>query len=73
MYPVLFCFASACSDYTKDVTLECYNADSGKPLGNVGLSNILKQTTAVSNVVEGSERRGNSWEELFRGLKSDTA
>ena len=59
------------SEYTKNVTLECYNADSAKPLGSVGLSNILKQTSSVSDAPSGNERRGSTWDELFKGLQND--
>lgn len=57
--------------YTAAATFECYDADTGKPLETVGVSNILKQKVAVDDFVTGRECRGDSWEELFSGLESD--
>ncbi|KAG7359925.1 NADPH-binding protein [Nitzschia inconspicua] len=50
-------------------TFECYDADTGKPLETVGLSNILKMKTDPSEFATGYERRGETYQELFRGLK----
>jgi hypothetical protein len=72
-----FALAMCHSDATKDVTFECYNANTAKPLSDVGLSNILKQTSSASDSSSSSAasraRRGNTWTEIFRGLQSDTA
>ena len=54
---------------TGGTTFECYGADTGKPLGSVGVSNILKQTSDPSDFVTGKEQRGDTWEDLFRGLE----
>jgi hypothetical protein len=63
-----------CSDDTKDVTFECYNANTAKPLSDVGLSNILKQTSSSATDSNNSRaRRGNTWTEIFRGLQKDRA
>lgn len=57
--------------YTSRSTFECYNADTGKPLQTVGLSNLFKAKSDVNEFVSGKERRGASWEEIFRGLQQD--
>ncbi|KAG7353757.1 NmrA family protein [Nitzschia inconspicua] len=59
-------------DLTGGSTFECYDADTGKPLETVGLSNILKMKTDPSEFVTGYERRGETYQELFRGLKKDS-
>ena len=56
---------------TGRTTLECYNADTGAPLGSVGISNIFKQKTDKDSFVSGRECRGNTWKELFSGLEKD--
>jgi len=58
--------------YTGDTTFECYDADTGKPLQSVGLSNIMKAKTEESKAfVTGRECRGDSWEKMFSGLEKD--
>lgn len=54
-------------------TFECYNADTGKPLQSVGLSNILKQRNKSNDDVflSGKERRGATYEGIFTGLEKD--
>jgi hypothetical protein len=61
-------------DKTGKTTFECYNADTGKPLSSVGMSNIMKATNkeSDSSVMSGSERRGNSWGQIFTGLEKDS-
>jgi uncharacterized protein YbjT (DUF2867 family) len=63
--------ALAYPELTGRTTLECYNADTGAPLGSVGISNIFKQTTNKDSFVSGRECRGNTWKELFSGLEKD--
>lgn len=67
------CVESIYSDSTRDVTFECYNADTAKPLSNVGVSNILKAKVDVGASDGGRERRGSTYAELFDGLKSDSS
>jgi hypothetical protein len=60
--------------YTSATTFECYDADTGKSLNTVGFSNIMKQTQTTSNEptsMNERERRGTTYEELFRGLERD--
>ena len=54
-------------------TFECYDADTGKPLATVGMSNIMKAKNKDADEVylSGKERRGNTWEEIFTGLERD--
>mmetsp|Transcript_19537 Transcript_19537/g.47161 ORF Transcript_19537/g.47161 Transcript_19537/m.47161 type:complete len:371 (-) Transcript_19537:56-1168(-) len=57
---------------TGGTTYECYDYDTGKTLGAVGLSNILKQKADPSaEPTTGFERRGNTYSELFTGLQKD--
>jgi len=63
--------ALAYPELTARTTLECYNADTGAPLGTVGISNIFKQTTEKDSFVSGRECRGDTWKELFSGLEQD--
>lgn len=80
--------ASLCVEVTKypaitgGTTFECYDADTGKPLQTVGISNLFKQKNnmnlgqkgASSNVdvyISGYEQRGSTWEDLFTGLTKD--
>jgi uncharacterized protein YbjT (DUF2867 family) len=56
---------------TGQTTFECYNADTGKSLGTVGMSNIMKQKSTEPDVVTGFERRGDTFEKLFTGLRKD--
>ena len=58
-------------ELTGSTTFECYDADTGKGLGSVGVSNILKQKSSPSEFVTGKERRGKSYKELFSGLEKD--
>lgn len=58
-------------ELTGATTFECYDADTGKSLGNVGMSNILKQKSDPSATVTGKERRGQSYKALFTGLEKD--
>jgi len=56
----------------KNTTFECYYADTAKPLDGVGVSNLLKKKTKEEEaVVLGLERRGDSWAQLFDGLRVD--
>jgi hypothetical protein len=57
--------------YTSRATFECYNADTGKPLQSVGLSNLFKAKSDGKEFVSGKEQRGNTWETLFQGLEQD--
>jgi nucleoside-diphosphate-sugar epimerase len=57
---------------TGGTTFECYNADTGKTLGEVGFSNLTKQKSDPASLVAdvtGRERRGDTWEGLFTGLE----
>lgn len=54
---------------TGGTTFECYDADTGKALSSVGMSNIMKQKTDPAEFVTGKERRGDTWEKLFTGLE----
>eukprot|EP00980_Cylindrotheca_fusiformis_P002238 scaffold517_cov119-Cylindrotheca_fusiformis.AAC.21 len=56
---------------TGGTTFECYDADTGKSLNSVGLSNIMKQTTDTSDFQTGYERRGDTWKAIFTGLQKD--
>ena len=58
---------------TGGTTFECYDADTGKPLSSVGMSNIMKQTSETPSFISGKERRGSTWEQLFKGLEKDAA
>jgi hypothetical protein len=55
---------------TWDTTFECYESVTAKPLESVGLSNILKSTDPTT-FRSGFERQGDSWSDLFAGLKRD--
>jgi hypothetical protein len=59
-------------ELTGKTTFECYDADTGKSLGDVGMSNILKKKVdpSVENMT-GKERRGDSFQGIFRGLERD--
>ena len=54
-------------------TFECYDADTAKTLGAVGMSNIMKAKNTDDSVVvlSGKERRGDTFEQLFTGLDKD--
>jgi hypothetical protein len=56
---------------TGGTTFECYDADTGAPLATVGLSNIAKKKTDGEVFVSGFERRGDTYKDLFTGLKKD--
>ena len=58
--------------YTSRATFECYNADTGKPLTSVGLSNLFKAKSDGNEFVSGKERRGSQWESLLKGLEQDS-
>jgi hypothetical protein len=60
-------------EFTGMTTFECYDADTGKPLQSVALSNILKQKSDPAEFVTGKERRGRTYQDLFRGLEKDIA
>lgn len=56
---------------TGKTTYECYDADTGKSLGDVGMSNIMKKKVDPSEFVTGKERRGDTFQAIFRGLETD--
>lgn len=58
-------------ELTGKTTYECYDADTGKSLGEVGMSNILKKKADPSVFVTGKEHRGDTFQDLFRGLERD--
>jgi uncharacterized protein YbjT (DUF2867 family) len=58
------------SSDTFDVTFECYEALTAKPVESVGLSNLLKSKNPTV-LVSGKERRGETWRNLFAGLERD--
>lgn len=58
-------------ELTGSTTFECYDADTGKGLGSVGVSNILKKKVEPSEFVTGKERRGESYKTMFSGLERD--
>ena len=58
--------------YTSRATFECYNADTGKPLTSVGLSNLFKAKSDRNEFVSGRERIGSQWESLLKGLEQDS-
>ena len=64
------CVACLENESTFDATFECYESNTAKPVENVGLSNILKQTDPTS-YQSGREHQGETWNELLGGLKSD--
>ena len=55
---------------TGGTTYECYDADTAKPLGSVGMSNIMKSTVKDDEAVikTGKERQGDTFEQIFTGL-----
>ena len=63
--------ASLYPELTGSTTFECYDGDTGKGLGSVGISNILKKKSEPSEFVTGKERRGQSYKALFSGLEKD--
>ena len=64
------CVASLDIESAFDATFECYELNTAKPVNNVGLSNLLKQTDTTS-YTSGREGRGDTWDGLLGGLKSD--
>mmetsp|Transcript_39850 Transcript_39850/g.84933 ORF Transcript_39850/g.84933 Transcript_39850/m.84933 type:complete len:406 (-) Transcript_39850:70-1287(-) len=64
------CVACLESESAFDATFECYQLNTAKPVENVGLSNILRSTDPTS-YKSGRECRGEIWDTLFSGLKSD--
>ena len=44
------CIESITRDDAANATFECYNSDAAKPLGEVGLSNMMKATSADGDV-----------------------
>jgi len=66
------CVESISHDSTFRVTLECYNKDTGKPLSQVGFSNLFKMTSSSEAAIPGAfERRGDSWASMFKGLEQE--
>ena len=66
--------ASFYPELTGSTTFECYDGDTGKGLGSVGISNILKRKSDSSSselAKTGKERRGDSYKALFSGLEKD--
>lgn len=64
------CVACLESESAFDSTFECYESNTAKPVENVGLSNVLRLTDATS-YTSGREGRGETWDVLLGGLKSD--
>ena len=57
-------------ELTGSTTFECYDADTGKELGSVGMSNLFKKKTASSEIsLSEKERVGQSYKALFTGLE----
>ena len=67
------CVESITRDDAANATFECYSWDAAKPLGEVGLSNMMKATNGEGEEVKktGSERRGATWDAIFAGLTPD--
>lgn len=64
------CLEALDSPETFDTTFECYEKETAKPLESVGLSNILRLSNPTP-VQYGLERRGDTYEALFRELQRD--
>mmetsp|Transcript_17622 Transcript_17622/g.38112 ORF Transcript_17622/g.38112 Transcript_17622/m.38112 type:complete len:255 (+) Transcript_17622:101-865(+) len=64
------CVACLESESAFDATFECYESNTAKPVENVGLSNVLRLTDPTS-YKSGREGRGETWDVLLGGLKSD--
>lgn len=64
------CVHALDSTSTFDVTFECYERLTAKPIESVGFSNILK-LKGESTFVSGKERQGSDWKSLFDGLETD--
>lgn len=59
-------------ELTGSTTFECYDADTGKELGSVGMSNLLKQKSSnPSESLSEKERLGQSYKAIFTGLEKD--
>ena len=56
-------------ELTGSTTFECFDADTGKDLGNVGMSNLLKQKSATSEHSNVKDLRGQSYKAIFLGLE----
>ena len=56
------------SNDAANTTFECYNKGTGKKLGEVFLSNLFRRSDAQPNGT-GLERTGDTYAELFAGLK----
>ena len=69
-YVAGICVACLENESTFDATFECYESNTAKPVDNVGLSNILKQTDPTS-YKSGREHQGETYNELLGRLKSD--
>jgi len=68
------CVESLSSPACARVTIECYNADTGKPLSSVGFSNLLKLKDAKEEQAGEYERTSaSSWDDLFAKVVSDDA
>ena len=58
-------------ELTASTTFECFDADTGKELGSVGMSNLLKQKSAPSELANEKDLRGKSYKEIFSSLQKD--
>lgn len=67
------CVESIDSKSASRTSFEAYYQDSGRPLANVGFSNLLKLTNDKSSTskLTGFERRASVWPKLFDGLTPD--
>jgi hypothetical protein len=69
------CIESLQSAAAFDTTFECYYANTGKSLNDVGASNILAVgagvKTKATDYASGLERRADTWPQLFDGLRRD--
>jgi len=67
------CVEAATSTAAANATFECYWADTGKSLGEVGFSNMTGGTSKddAAAYVSGKERKGATWGELLTGLQPD--
>ena len=63
--------AAARTPLASNATFECYWADTAKSLEAVGLSNMMGGTNEDADYVSGRERRGDSWRDIFEGLRPD--
>ena len=64
------CLESVDLSSTSRTTIECYNKDTGKPLSQVGLSNLFKMKEEAPAIGK-FEHRGSTWKEIFTGLVRD--